>query len=147
MTNQTIYFQARPVLFSVLFTLNGLFQFGISVYRFITDGYSHLNLGFALVGFTLLFFGLTMHPRLPFIPKVNVNDDEIKLKPGYWTNTTTLAWSRIKEIIFDSYRVEFAMKNGTVYPLDIPQVADISLDVKKALREKSEEKQIEITSA
>lgn len=144
MNNQTIYFQIRPILFSVVFSLNGLFQFCMATYRFLYEGYSLLNLTFAIVGLLLMFFGISMHPRLGLIPRVEVTNDVIRLKPGFWSKIVTLDWAFIKEIVFHSYYVEFVLKNGSIHPLDIPQIASVSQDIKKALREKNEEKHIEV---
>ncbi len=78
-----------------------------------------------------------------YAPRVRVDENEIELKNSFTKPVKRIKWIEVKKIEFDAYQLIFQLSGG---PLVFSYVSnpDVSIEIKKLIRETAEEKNIEV---
>ncbi|MFY0605571.1 MAG: hypothetical protein JXR10_02580 [Cyclobacteriaceae bacterium] len=112
--------------------------------RYYHQGFSTEMLFNVLMGAGFLIYGMVIFSPTPISPRVQISDSEIVTRTKLFGPTTKILWSDIESIRYASYEIEFHLKNGkeTVFYTCNPE---ISLDIKRSIREFAEDKNIDIS--
>ena len=105
------------------------------------DSYNLPNLFYGLfMTFTSLF---VLSEKSPFSPKVKITDDSLLLKSGFWSRSKKLSWRNIQKIDIGSYKVTFHdTTKDFVFKYEAD--AEVSIQLKKAIRLAAQEKHIPV---
>jgi len=95
--------------------------------------------GMYAIAFALINFSRSSK----FAPKVIVDESKTKFKRSLLKKKNTFNWQDIQSIRFKSFRIDFKTVK-TVEILSYDCTSDISIDVKEAIREMAEKKNIEV---
>jgi len=78
-----------------------------------------------------------------FSPKVKITNEHVLLKNGFWSRSKKLPWATIQQIVFGSYKIIFQM-NEKNHIFQYDSDSEVSIQIKNALREGAEEKNIPV---
>ena len=97
-----------------------------------------------LIGIFQIVFGLTAFSiNSEYAMRLKVNDSQIEFKSTYFKSATQLNWNDIKQIKLDAYQINFQLdKRNEVFRYG--SNSNISIEIKKTLREIAEEKNIPV---
>lgn len=129
------------IFFGILFLLQGysyLLKIDQGTWAKVMTGITFMSGSYVII-FALLNFSRSSK----FAPKVIVDETSIKFKPGLFKKYRYFNWQDIQSISFKSFRVDFKTEN-TVEILSYDCTSDISIDIKEAIREMAEKKNIEV---
>ena len=147
MTNSTIIIHNYN-LFSLKTTRIIFFILGIGM---ILLSVSDLLLNEKAILPTNLFWGVfliltaqfALAEKSRFSPKIKITDHFVLLKNGFWSGSKKITWDTIKQIEFGSYTLIFQLQNEC-YSFKYNADAQVSIEIKKALREAGKEKNIPV---
>ena len=125
----------------------GLFQTASASSRIISGNYGSVEIIFLIVAILMVALAISMFPKFRFSPRVEIDSEEVKIKPDFFNRTSRLKWNSIETVKFGSYQLSFLLKDGSTETFILPGIKEISLDVKKAIREICEDREIEIVRA
>lgn len=80
-----------------------------------------------------------------FIPKVEISSEAISIKKSWIRPSKTFEGSKIEKIKLGSYQIDFQFKDGSNFIFDYERNAEVSKEIKAAIRELASEKSIEIS--
>ncbi len=105
-----------------------------------------LNMVFMFTGSVLsIIYSITgFSSDSKYAPKIKIDDDHIELKRNIFKPATILNWPDIKRIEFGQYEVNFHLLESEVQFM-YKSNRHVSLDIKQAIREAAELKNVEIT--
>ena len=93
-----------------------------------------------------LFVGMFFYVKESrFIPKIEISSEAIKIKKSWIKRSKTFDGSKIEKIKLASYQIDFQFKDGSNFLFDYERNADVSKEIKTALREFAEENGIHIS--
>lgn len=131
------------LVLAVVFFINGIIQ----LVEEHTEGY-RIFLGITnilLSVFYSFYFVFAFSEQSKYAAKARVTDEFIELKSSFWKRTFTMKWSDIKQIHFESYKVEFELSNGTkAFPYNTKTKE--SKEFNKVLRQFSESRNIAVVN-
>jgi hypothetical protein len=95
--------------------------------------------GVYLIGFALINFSRTSK----YSPKLKIDDTCVELKTSLFKKSKKLNWLDIQSVRFKSFRIDFkTLSTVEVFAYDC--TSDISVDIKEAIRDVAEKKNIEV---
>lgn len=98
---------------------------------------SLLTFGFLLVAYSA-FFGLEA--------KIQIDQSGLNIKESLSKRKSQYSWESIDQIHFQTYAVKLCLKNGDKKAFKLQTSADISKEIKLAIREMASDKDIEVIS-
>ncbi len=125
----------------VLYIALGIFQ----IYRYQNEDLSFLAWSYLIIGglFLILYGFMGLSEKSKYAPKVLLTDEIIQIKKSFWKPAKQLKWSEISSINYKSYEIDFHLNKET-YTFSYHTNAETSIEIKKAIREHSERKNIEV---
>tara|TARA_R110002050_G_scaffold175846_1_gene308686 strand:- start:3121 stop:3579 length:459 start_codon:yes stop_codon:yes gene_type:complete len=139
--NDSIFLITNYTTFSIKNTRIGLIVFGLLVLTFYvllfleSNDVTHINPFLILVGLSSIITGTVgLSKKSRFSPKVLFNDEIISIREKLWNGTKKFNWNDITEIKLGSYRMTIRTKNCS-QTFNINSSAQISIEIKKAVRE------------
>ena len=142
--NSNFSVKAQRGLYLLLAFVFGL-QGGLSLAR-ERDSVLWLSLGGLLVagGLFYLYMALTMGSKTARLsPKVRLTDEFIEFRLGFFMASIVIRWDEVRLILLKSYRTEFELRESRT-EVKYSGTAELSLEVKEAIREFAERKNIEV---
>lgn len=125
----------------LLFLFNGVFHIFSNSFKPIG-----IILGILMIigGMWYIIYGFTAFSvSSKYAPRVRIDDTEIELKNNFFKPATQINWTDVKKIEFDLYKLSFQLSdNNLVFSYNT--YPDISIDIKRMIREMAEEKNIEV---
>ena len=91
----------------------------------------------------ILYAQFAFSSKSKFAPRISIDENVILCKTSFFRKGYQIKWIDIKSIEFNPYQVDFVLENKTEN-LTYDTNADVSIDIKEALREVAEAKNIEI---
>lgn len=136
------YFSSKTL--KLFFYSIGLIQLILAGLELYSKSDSFLGLSWLALGVFYFFYGYVIYSETPISPKITITDSEVKFKNTVLKNFTKLDWADIALIDFGSFEIEFQLKNGNK-KFKYDSNADVSLEIKKSIRQVADEKGIEIS--
>ena len=134
-------------------SLAGLVNLMIAAYFIYKYGNSSEPFGLILgilifiAGSYSLMYGLTaFSENSKFALRVKVDDKIIEIKNKFFKPVTRLNWSDIQSIEFGLYKITFQLE-GTSKVFEYKSNADVSINIKRTIREIADEKNIKVVES
>jgi len=105
-----------------------------------------VSLGFLLLasGVYHLYMALMLGSKTARLtPKVRLTDDFIEFRLGFFLASIVIRWEDVRSILLKSYRLEFELRESRM-EVKYSGTAELSLEVKEAIREFAVRKNIEV---
>jgi hypothetical protein len=99
--------------------------------------------GYVLVGFIFILYSIIVFTVNPFAPKVTISDIEVKIKRKVFSTPINILWTSIQSIEFDQYMIALQLTDR-VEEFSYRTNAEISIEIKSAIREVAENKNIQV---
>ena len=137
--------KANRWLFSLtglLFLANGIFN--ISYNKLEPLG---MTLGVLILigGWFYLFYGIFAFSQgSKFAPKIAFDESTIELKNSIWKSTTTLKWSEVSSITFESFDIIFQLQDHSA-SFSYKANPETSISIKQSIRDVAAQKNIFVT--
>ena len=123
------------LIYGVLYIdLNSINSFG-TILGIILILLSILNIVFGLTAFSI---------NSKYAMRLKVNDSLLEFKSAYLKPVVRLKWDDIKQIKFDAYKIDFQL-NKRKEVFRYRSNSEVSIEIKKTLREIAEQKNITVT--
>ena len=126
-----------------LFTILGLLWLLLGIIRFYEDGAGTGSIAYLVIAFAFILYSILVFTVNPFAPKVILSDEEIVLKRKAFSSPVKILWNSIQSIEFNQYMIAFHSTEG-VEEFSYSTNADISIEIKTAIREIAEQKNIQV---
>ena len=98
-----------------------------------------------LTGLLLIFLGFTLFsPTVKFSPKISVDDEKIIVREDVFNKTKRIDWKDINEITFKSFALDILLNDDKEKLVILRTNAEVSIEVKKLVREMADKKMITI---
>lgn len=85
--------------------------------------------------------GLSKKSR--FSPKIKIEENALTIKEGLWSGISRFNWDDIKQIKLGSYKI-WVTSNGKEKKFNLDSTSQISIEIKKAIREIGLQKNITV---
>lgn len=142
--NANFSVKAQRGLYLLLAFVFGL-QGGLSLAR-ERDSVLWLSLGILLMagGVFYLYMALVIGSKTSRLsPKVRLTDDFMEFKLGVLPGSMVIRWEEVRSILLKSYRLEIELRESRK-EIKYKVPAKLSVEVKEAIREFAERKNIEV---
>lgn len=131
-----------------LFSILGFFFVLGGILRVIGKYYGPFEFSFGILQmltgvYAIVFALFVFNKNSRFAPKVTVNDKFIEIKKGILKSPNKIMWSDIRRISYDSFEITFDM-GVTTEVFRYETASDISIEIKKAIREVADDMGIEV---
>lgn len=133
-----------------IFIFNGIVQTALGLRHLSTSDSltvwgSVLGLLLVIAGPISLIYGLILFNQTNRLtPKVQVDDNGIKIKQDFYKRQRTIEWGKVKEITYKSFELNFHLKDNNIETVNLSTTGEISLDIKRTIRQFADERQIKI---
>jgi hypothetical protein len=133
-----------------IFIFNGIINSGLGLRQLYTaDSWtswgSILGLLLIIAGPLLLIYGLILFNRTnKLTPKVQVDDNGIIIKEDIHKRQRTIEWKNVREISYKPFELNFLLADNNIETVNLSTSGEISLDVKKTIRQFADDRQIKI---
>lgn len=135
-----------------IYIINGIIHTAIGI-RQLTVAEQFLSwagiIGVLLVvaGPVSLFIGLIVFKKNNRLcPKIEIDESGLMIREDIHRSERRIDWKNIKEVIFKPLALDFNMVDDTVEKISLITNSDISIEVKKAIREFATLKQVTVVS-
>lgn len=132
------------------FLFNGVVNTAIGINSILqVNSWIHWTsiLGIILVvgGPILFFYGLILFsPSNKLNPKIAINEQGLVIKGDIFKEVISIDWTDIKEITYKTFELEFLLNENNLVTVNLPTTANKSVEIKKTIRNFSEQKHIKI---
>lgn len=133
-----------------IFVFNGVVNSGLGLRQLYTsDSWiswnSILGLLLLMAGSLLLIYVLILFNRTnKLTPKVQVNDNGIIIKTDIHKRQRTIEWGNVREIGYKPFELNFILTDNNIETVNLSTSGEISLDIKKTIRQFADDRQIKI---
>jgi len=133
-----------------IFVFNGIINSGLGLRQLYTsDSWTSWGsiLGLLLIigGPLLLIYGLILFNRTnKLTPKVQVDDIGIIIKEDIHKGQRTIEWNKVREISYKPFELNFHLTDNNIETANLSTSGEISLDIKKTIRQFADDRQIKI---
>ena len=133
-----------------IFVFNGIINSGLGLRQLYTsDSWTNwgsiLGLVLLIAGPLLLIYGLVLFNRTSKLtPKVQVDDNGIIIKEDIHKGQRMIEWKNVREISYKPFELNFFLTDNNIETVNLSTSGEISLDVKKTIRQFADERQIKI---
>jgi hypothetical protein len=133
-----------------IFVFNGIINSGLGLRQLsVADSWtswgSVLGLLLTITGPLLLIYGLILFNRAnKLTPKVQVDNDGITIKEDIHKIQRRIDWRNVREINYKPFELNFHMTDNNTETVNLSTNGEISLNIKKTIRQFAEDKQIKI---
>ena len=128
---------------SWLLGILGLIMFVLGSMQIFAKGASIGSIGYVLVGFIFILYSIIVFTVNPFAPKVTISDIEVKIKRKVFSAPINILWTSIHSIEFDQYMIALHLTDR-VEEFSYSTNAEISIEIKSAIREVAKNKNIQV---
>lgn len=98
-----------------------------------------------ITGPLMIIYGLILfNPANKLAPKVHVDDNGITIKEDIYKARRQIDWKNIREIRYKSFELNFQLTDNNIETVTLSTTGDISLDIKKTIRQFADDRQIKI---
>ena len=132
------------------FLFNGIVNTAIGINLIIqSDSWIHwtsiLSILLIVGGPMLLVYGVILfNPFNKLAPKVQVDDQGLLIKSDIQKKESKIDWINIQEITYKTFELDFLLNNNKIVTINLPTTAEKSVEIKKTIRNFSEQKNIKI---
>ncbi len=133
-----------------IFVMNGIINSGIGLRQLsISDSWtswgSLLGLLLIIAGPLSFIYGVVLFIRKnKLTPKVQIDDNGILIKQDLDTKQRQIDWATVEEITYKPFELTFHLTDNNIETVNLPTSGEISLDIKKTIRQFADRKQIKI---
>lgn len=93
----------------------------------------------------MFFYGLILFsPSNNLNPKISINEQGLIIKEDIFKKVISIDWTDIKEITYKTFELDFLLINNNMVTVNLPTTANKSVEIKKTIRNFSEQKNIKI---
>ena len=142
--------QLTPKSTKWIFVINGIINSGIGLRQLSTsDSWTNwvsiLGLLLVVAGPLMFIYGLVLFGRTNRLtPKIQVDDNGILIKEDIHKGRRRIDWKNIKEITYRPFELNFHLTDNNTETVILTTNVEISVDVKRTIREFADGKQIRI---
>lgn len=98
-----------------------------------------------LIGVILIFLGFTLFSHTASLsPKITVDEERIIAREKIFSRVKRIDWKDIKEITFKSYELDILQSSNHTQVIILRTTPDVSIEVKKLVREMADKKMITV---
>lgn len=98
-----------------------------------------------LTGLLLIFLGFTLFSStVKFSPKISVDDEKLIIREDVFKKTKIIDWKDIKEITFKSFALDILLNDNKEKLVILRTNAEVSIEVKKLVREMADRRNITV---
>ena len=130
------------------FVYNGVVNTAIGINALLsTNSWIHWTsiLGIILIVSApiLLIYGLILfRPSNKLIPRITINERGLIIKGDIFKKVISVDWTDVREITYRSFALDLKLSDNSIKTLNLPTTADKSIEIKKTIREFSDNKNI-----
>ena len=121
----------------------GLIYLVLGSMEIYEQGASIGSSGYLLLGFIFILYSIIVFTINPFAPKVTISDIEVTIKRKVFIAPINILWTSIHSIEFDQYMIALHLTDR-VEEFSYSTNAEISIEIKSAIREVAENKNIQV---
>lgn len=104
-----------------------------------------LGIVLVLAGPIFIVYAIILfNPNNKITPKVQLDEKGIYIKQDLHKRALKIDWSNIKEIGYKTFELDFLLNNHNTETVPLQTTAEISIEIKKAIRKLADGKQINI---
>lgn len=145
--SHTIFLTPKTTRWIIL--LNGIFNLILGARHLAAHAIVTWNLivgiAWTLAGALMTLYGIILfHSAHKLIPRVHVDDSGISIREDVHREEKYIAWKDIKEISFKTFEIDFHLKGKVIRTVVLHTNAEISISIKRTIREYSEERGIPV---
>jgi len=97
-------------------------------------------------GLFLIFLGFALFSsKFSLTPKILISDHTIQIRENLFSRMKIVNWEDVKALTFKSFCIEVEEKNNSIKTLWLKTNAEVSIEIKKMLRELADKKSIPVT--
>jgi len=123
----------------------GIMYLGMGLIKLWQEGFSFYAAGYIVLGTAFGVYAFVVFSTTLFTPRVDLDDNGLKLRNKVFGKTTRLSWQDIVSIDFDTYEINFNLKSG-VHSFSYTSNTAISIEIKQSIREMAEPKGIIVSA-
>lgn len=133
-----------------IFVINGIINTGLGLRHLsISESWTHwtslLGLLLIIAGPLMFIYGLVLFGRTnKLTPKIQVDENGILVKEDIHKKQRRIDWKNIKEITYRPFELNFLLADDNTEKVILTTNGEISIEVKKTIREFADERQIKI---
>lgn len=133
-----------------IFVFNGVVNSGIGLRQLSTANSwtswdSILGMVLVIAGPLLLIYGLILFNRTnKLTPKIQVDDNRIIITEDIHKGQRQIEWKNVKEITYRPFELNFHLTDNNTETVNLATSGDISIDMKRAIRQFADYRQIKI---
>jgi hypothetical protein len=133
-----------------IFVVNGVINSGLGIRQILaadswTNWGSILGLLLIVVGPLMVMYGLILFvPESRLTPKIKVDENGIFIKEDIHKVKRLIDWKNIKEITYRPYELNFHLADNNTETVNLATNREISIKVKRTIREFADGRQIKI---
>ena len=133
-----------------IFVMNGIINSSLGLLQLSasdswTSWGSILGILLVIAGPLMIVYGLILFSRTNrLVPKVLVDNNGIIIKEDIYKGQRKIDWKSIKEITYKPFELVFLLTDNNIETVNLATSAEISVDVKKTIRQFADDRQISI---
>ena len=98
-----------------------------------------------LAGPLMIIYGVILfNPVNKLTPKVHVDENGILIKEDIHKGQRRIDWGNVKEITYKSFELNFLLNDNNIEKVSLHTNGDISIEIKKTIRQFADDRQIRI---
>jgi len=132
-----------------IYLFNGIVNSAIGIQQLLTsDSWSWLLL-FGLIltvgGPLMIIYSLILFSRTSALaPRIQIDETGVLIREDIHRGQKKIEWKNVKEITYRPFELNFHLTDDNTETLSLPTTGEISIDVKKTIREFADSRQINI---
>jgi hypothetical protein len=133
-----------------IFLFNGLLNSAIGHRWLHEEGFqadwtSIIGLVLIVAGPLMLIYGALLFNFVSSLtPRVRVSESEILFKEDIHKPSRTIEWKDVTEVAFSSFELRFQLSGDRIEAITLPTNAETSIQIKKAIRQFADGRQIRV---
>lgn len=133
-----------------IFVINGIINSGLGLQQLSNaDSWaswgSVIGLLLIIAGPLLFIYGLILFNQANMLtPKFQIDDNRIIIKEDVHKGQRQIDWKNVKEITYTPFELNFHLTDNNTETVNLSTSAEISLNIKKTIRQFADERQIKI---
>ena len=129
-----------------LFGILGIIWCALGARELFVDGLNIGSSGYLIIGFLFIFYSVIVFTANPFAPQLTISDLEIIIRKNVFGSSTKYIWANIQSIELDKYLITFYLTDR-IEEFSYSTNNEKSIEIKSAIREAAEAKNIQVTGS
>lgn len=126
-----------------LFGILGVIWLGLGAFEIYNEEASIGTSGYLMIGIAFILYSILVFTLNPFAPKMTITDFDVKIKLKILSGSIRILWTDIQSIEFAQYKIDFQLRDR-VEEVSYSSNSETSIEIKSAIREVADQKNIQV---